>query len=155
MSRIPTLLTCAAACAVSTLALASASGATAPAREAHAATVDLRHTAVGTILTSSSGFTLYEFTRDHGAHNSCLAVKGCAAAWPALETSGTPTAGPGVESSLLSTTRLPAGARQVTYAGHPLYLFAGDEKPGATSYVGVNEFGGAWDAVSAHGGAVK
>jgi predicted lipoprotein with Yx(FWY)xxD motif len=116
--------------------------------------VELRHTSLGEILSTSSGFTVYEFTRDRSDKNSCVSVSGCSRAWPALQTSGTPTAGAGVKASLLSTTKLPGGARQLTYAGHPLYLYSGDGGPGETGYVGVHAFGGAWDALNAAGHAV-
>lgn len=150
-----TALACALVGAVGSSAVASAHGGGAGARISRAASVDLRHTSIGSILTTSSGLTLYEFTRDHGAHNSCVKVSGCSGAWPALQTSGAPTAGSGVRASLLSTIRLSSGAKQVTYAGHPLYLYSGEGRSGSTSYVGVQAFGGAWYAVSASGGAVK
>jgi predicted lipoprotein with Yx(FWY)xxD motif len=120
-----------------------------------AARVTLRHTSLGAILATSSGFTLYEFTRDHAGANSCVHISGCSETWPALQTSGRPTAGPGVKASLLSTTRLPGGKTQVTYAGHPLYRYSGDSGPGETSYVGEKLFGGRWYAVNASGGTVK
>jgi predicted lipoprotein with Yx(FWY)xxD motif len=113
--------------------------------------VQLRHTNLGSILVSSSGRTLYEFTRDHGKKNSCAAISGCSAAWPSLKASGRPTAGSGVKASLLSTT----SGNQVTYAGHPLYTYSGDSGPGETSYVGAKAFGGTWYAINASGGTVK
>lgn len=59
------------------------------------------------------------------------------------------------EDSLLSAIKLSTGASQVTYAGHPLYLYRGDSGPGDTAYVGANEFGGSWDALDATGRAVR
>jgi len=118
-------------------------------------TVELRHTSLGTILTSGSGQTLYVFSRDRPSADSCVQVKGCAAAWPALESAAAPSAGPSVEGSLLSTIHVAGSARQVTYAGHPLYLFSGEPRPGGTAYVGEQQFGGAWDAISASGRIVK
>lgn len=48
--------------------------------------------------------------------------------WPALTTVGRPVAGPGVTKSLLgSVKRADLPGDQVTYAGHPLYVF--DPKP--------------------------
>jgi predicted lipoprotein with Yx(FWY)xxD motif len=147
--------------AVSVSAAAGAQGATpatqgaTPAHAARAAKVTLRHTRLGNILATSSGFTLYEFTHDHSSANTCVHISECSGTWPALQTSGRPTAGPGVKASLLSTTRLPGGKTQVTYAGHPLYLYSGDSGPGATSYVGESAFGGRWYALNALGGAVK
>jgi predicted lipoprotein with Yx(FWY)xxD motif len=139
--------------ATSASALASQSSHRASAHVSRAAKIELRHTGVGAILVSSSGATLYEFTRDHG-HNSCVAIKGCAELWPALQSSSKPTAGSGVRASLLSTVKLSGGGEQVTYAGHPLYLYSAGE-PGSTSYVGFRSFGGTWDAINAAGHAVK
>ena len=67
----------------------------------------------------------------------------------------TPIAGHGVRASLLSTIRLPSGARQVTYAGHPLYLYREATERGETGYIGVSHFGGTWDALNASGGTVR
>lgn len=136
-------------------ALAGAQGAQTTAHVARAAKVGLRHTRVGAILVSSSGRTLYEFTRDRPHSNVCVKIKECPAIWPALQSSGKPLAGPGVRSSLLSTIKLPGGSSQVTYAGHPLYLYSGDTGPGQTSYVGETAFGGRWYAIDASGRTVK
>jgi predicted lipoprotein with Yx(FWY)xxD motif len=125
------------------------------AHAARAAKVTLRHTRLGNILATSSGFTLYEFTRDHSSSNTCVHIRECSGTWPALQTRGRPTAGPSVKASLLSTTRLPGGKTQVTYAGHPLYLYSGDSGPGETSYVGETAFGGRWYALNSSGRTVK
>ncbi len=125
------------------------------ARASRATKVDLRRTRLGEILSTASGFTLYEFTRDRQNSDSCVKISGCSQTWPALQASGRPAAGAGVKASLLSTIRLPGGADQVTYAGHPLYLYSGDSGPGDTSYVGQSSFGGTWDAIDAGGRAVK
>jgi predicted lipoprotein with Yx(FWY)xxD motif len=151
MKRTNIFLAVALASAASSTAVASAQQSVPIARSSAAATVQLRHTSLGSILVSSSGRTLYEFTKDRGNKNSCAATSGCSAVWPSLKASGRLTAGAGVKASLLSTT----SGKQVTYAGHPLYTYTGDSGPGATSYVGVKAFGGAWDAVNASGGAVK
>jgi predicted lipoprotein with Yx(FWY)xxD motif len=155
MKRTCLLLACVLAGAAGCTTAAYARAGAPAAHVAHAPTVQLRHTSIGTILTSSSGLTLYEFTRDHTNADSCVKVSGCAQAWPALQSSGTPTAGAGVKASLLSTIRLSSGARQVTYAGHPLYLYSGDSSPADTSYVGVQQFGGKWYALNAAGHFVK
>ncbi len=118
--------------AASISAVASAQGPHATANAARSAKVGLRHTALGTILVSASGRTLYEFTRDRAHNNTCVKIGGCSEIWPALTTSGKPTAAPGVRASLLSTIKLPGGVKQVTYAGHALYLYSADsglEKP--------------------------
>jgi predicted lipoprotein with Yx(FWY)xxD motif len=150
MKRPYVVLAVALASTASAATVASAKPGIPSARSSSAATVQLRHTGLGSILVSSSGRTLYEFTRDHANKNSCAAISGCSQAWPVLKASGRPRAGSGVKASLLSTS-----GGQVTYAGHPLYLYSGDSGPGKTSYVGVKQFGGAWYALNASGGAVK
>lgn len=55
--------------------------------------------------------------------------------WPAFTTTGYPVAGPGVNQFLLGAVwRTDLDAFQVTYAGHPLYLF----DPGPNSFFGAN-----------------
>jgi predicted lipoprotein with Yx(FWY)xxD motif len=49
--------------------------------------------------------------------------------WPALTTSETPVAGPGVNAKLLGTVFRRGIGRQITYAGHPLYLFDPSSQP--------------------------
>jgi len=151
MKRTHVFLAVALAAAVSTTAIASAQKSLPAARSSHTATVQLRHTSLGSILVSSSGRTLYEFTRDHANKNSCAAISGCSEVWPSLKASGRPTAGSGIKASLLSTT----SGHQVTYAGHPLYTYSGDSGPGKTSYVGFKSFGGTWYAINAAGGTVR
>ena len=43
---------------------------------------------------------------------------------------------------------------QVTYNGHPLYLYQGDQKPGDTTGQGSTGFGAAWWALSPAGNEV-
>jgi predicted lipoprotein with Yx(FWY)xxD motif len=45
------------------------------------------------------------------------------AEWPAVTTTGTPIAGPGVSQKLLGSVQRAGIGEQVTYAGHPLYFF--------------------------------
>jgi predicted lipoprotein with Yx(FWY)xxD motif len=116
-------------------------------------TIKLVKTSKGKLL-SSRGFVLYRFSHDKGTKNTCVKIKGCKRTWPALTTVGRPHAGPGVKASLLGTTRLPNGKKQVTYAGHALYKYAFGTK-GSASYVGFFEFGGYWYGVSAAGKTVK
>ena len=120
------------------------------AHPARGTTVRLRSTSLGKILVNGSGQTVYLFTHDKGKHDSCVHISGCTATWPPLTTSGAPSAGAGVKRSLLGTISLAHGHKQVTYAGHPLYIYAG-ESPGDTGYVGVSAFGGTWEAVTAAG----
>jgi predicted lipoprotein with Yx(FWY)xxD motif len=155
MNRAHILLAATLAAVTGTTAIASAQGQTADAHAAGATTVKLRNTGLGKVLVDSSGFTLYEFTKDSRNMNSCVKVKGCAKVWPALTTTGSAKAGPGVKASLLSTITLSGGVKQVTYAGHALYTYSESIEAGETSYVGVKHFGGSWDALSASGATIK
>lgn len=142
--------------AIATSAATVASAEQPPSGHASRATVvSLRHTGLGKILVNAAGRTLYEFTRDRSGKNNCAAISGCSETWPPLRSAGKPLAGAGVQASLLSTIRLAGGVKQVTYAGHPLYLYSGDSGPGETSYVGERAFGGIWYAVNSSGHTVK
>ena len=147
MRRILIVLAATVVAALGTAGAASASGS--------AAKLQLRKTSVGTILVDSRGATLYAFTKDGRNVDTCVRIGGCAGLWPLLTTAGKPVAGTGVRASLIGTIAVRAGARQVTYAGHPLYSYSGDSGPGQVSYVGVAQFGGSWPAVNAAGGEVK
>jgi predicted lipoprotein with Yx(FWY)xxD motif len=141
--------------AVTASSVAAARSAAPTAHSADFFTVQLRKTQLGKILSTASGYTLYEFTKDSSKKSACAKISGCLQAWPADEVSGKPDAGPGLKASLLSTIKLPKGGEQVTYAGHPLYIYAGDSGPGQTAYVGAKQFGGSWYALNAAGHAVK
>lgn len=155
MRRIHLLLAGLLASLAGTSAAASAEAPSSTAHAARAAKVQLRATKLGKILVNASGFTLYRFTSDPRNKNTCLMVSECTQTWPPYTTTGRPTAGGGAKASLLSTIRLPNGRKQVTYAGHPLYLYAPASERGETGYVGQMSFGGSWDAVSAAGKLVK
>jgi predicted lipoprotein with Yx(FWY)xxD motif len=109
----------------------------------------------GTMLVVGSGryagYTLYYITSDHGTSFGCTTRPVASnhgpeictgpsndshAEWPAITTTGAPVAGPGVRQSLLGVVHRAGIGMQVTYAGHPLYLF--DSMPGSVT-------GEAWD----------
>jgi predicted lipoprotein with Yx(FWY)xxD motif len=117
------------------------------------ATVGLSNASLGSILVNSRGRTLYLFTRDSGATSTCSGA--CAVNWPPLRASGKPTIGSGAKASLVSTSTRSDGARQLTYNGHPLYLFAGDKSPGDTNGQDLTAFGGSWFALSSTGNRVS
>jgi predicted lipoprotein with Yx(FWY)xxD motif len=114
------------------------------------------------ILVDSRGFTLYVFALDSAGKPTCTddSALHCIRAWPALKTTGTPRAAPGVKSSLLGVVKRPDGGVQVTYSHHPLYLYhggggywgAGDKKPGDTK--GQN-WGAAWYAITPSGTVLR
>jgi predicted lipoprotein with Yx(FWY)xxD motif len=139
------------------LALAGwgASGYAASGRPASAkhATVKTRHGALGTYLVDGRGRTLYRFQKDGGRRSRCSGA--CAQAWPPLITRERPEAQGGAKASRLSTSRRQGGARQVVYAGHPLYRYAPDSAPGDTGGQGVSAFGARWYVVAPSGRVIR
>jgi predicted lipoprotein with Yx(FWY)xxD motif len=118
-----------------------------------AATVGVVKTGLGQVLVNSQGRTLYLFKADQGTKSACTGA--CAVAWPPLQVQGKPTVGSEVNASLVGTSKRPEGTTQVTYNGHPLYLFAQDTKAGETNGQGVSAFGASWFALNSSGNQVS
>jgi predicted lipoprotein with Yx(FWY)xxD motif len=158
---IPTFLS--SGMVVAALALAacgddnnSTSGSTTTGSEgnsAQAATVVVEKTALGNILADGKDRTLYLFLKDSGTTSECSG--GCAAAWPPLTVNGTPTAGSGAQASLVGTTTRSDGTSQVTYNGHPVYRYSGDQNAGDTAGEGLDAFGAEWYVLSPAGDQVE
>jgi predicted lipoprotein with Yx(FWY)xxD motif len=106
----------------------------------------------GTYLTGSSGRALYLWVADSGGKSSCSGA--CAKAWPPVLSSATPNVSGGATASDLGTISRSDGAKQVTYKGHPLYLFARDGDKGDAYGQGVNGFGASWYVLSPSGSKV-
>lgn len=106
---------------------------------------------VGPVLVDAKGLTVYDFRKDKGTTSSCYGA--CAASWPPVLSEGAPTAGEGATASKLGTTERKDGTTQVTYAGHPLYTFVEDRKPGEANGNGISAFGGQWFALKGSGEA--
>jgi predicted lipoprotein with Yx(FWY)xxD motif len=117
------------------------------------ATVGVAISSLGSILVGSTGRTLYLFKADSGTSSACSGA--CATAWPPLLATGKPTAGTGLTASKLATITRSDGSGQVTYNGHPLYLFIKDQKPGETNGQGNTAFGAAWFALSPAGNQIS
>jgi predicted lipoprotein with Yx(FWY)xxD motif len=117
------------------------------------ATVGVANSGLGKILVNSQGRTLYLFAKDSGTKSSCTGA--CASAWPPLRANGNATVGSGASASMVATTPRSDGKPQVTYNGHPLYLYQGDQQAGDTNGQGVTAFGGGWFAVSPAGNQVS
>jgi predicted lipoprotein with Yx(FWY)xxD motif len=114
------------------------------------AAIAIAQTSLGSILTDSKGLTVYLFEKDSAGSSACNGP--CAAVWPPVSaTAAQPTVAAGANQALLGTTIRSDGATQLTYAGHPLYRFAGDAKPGDTNGQGLQSFGGGWDALRPSG----
>jgi predicted lipoprotein with Yx(FWY)xxD motif len=164
LAAVVTLL--AAACSSGSSSAAPGSGATsgtpAPghtqagssaAASAAAATVKAGSSSLGVILTDGTGRAVYLFEKDTGATSTCYGA--CAGLWPPVLTAGSPVTGGGVTASLLGTAKRTDGTIQVTYAGHPLYYFAGDHKPGDITGEGSQTFGAGWDLIAPAGKKVE
>jgi predicted lipoprotein with Yx(FWY)xxD motif len=156
-SRSITFLTSLAAIPLAVLALAACGGSNSSASppttsNGGAATLGVANTGLGDVLVNSQGRTLYLFQKDSGTQSTCSGA--CASNWPPLQANGKPTEGSGADASMVGTTMRSDGKPQVTYHGHPLYLFEGDQKPGDTKGEGVNAFGANWYAVSPAGNQV-
>ncbi len=134
-------------------AVATASPSAAPSPAADGAEIDLAMTRYGDVLVDDKGLSLYIFVPDKGATSVCYGS--CAHVWPPVLTTGTPRAGAGVDASLLGTTTRADGTTEVTYAGHPLYYFISDKKPGDITGQGVTGFGGPWYVIAPDGVAIR
>jgi len=128
----------------------SASAESAPGAESGAGVVSLGNVQkLGMVLVDSNGMTLYDFHKDKGTTSSCYGP--CAEGWPPMLTEGEPSVGNGASASKLGTTERKDGTMQVTYAGHPLYTFVEDKKPGEANGNDVSAFGGQWYALKGSG----
>lgn len=101
-----------------------------------------------TILVNSAGRTLYHDGAEKRNTVKCLAA--CTKEWlPLVVTAGAkPVAGAGLTASKIGVLQRPDGKMQVTYAGLPLYLYAGDSKAGEVNGQGV---GGIWHVIAPSG----
>jgi predicted lipoprotein with Yx(FWY)xxD motif len=91
--------------------------------------------------------TVYMFEADRPGSSRCTGA--CARVWPPV--TGEPKALAGALSAELGTIMRADGTRQVTYKGHPLYLYIGDKDDGDTYGEGIRSFGAEWYALSPSG----
>jgi predicted lipoprotein with Yx(FWY)xxD motif len=112
-------------------------------------TISVASTRLGQILVDGSGRTVYLFEADKGTNSTCY--NACAQAWPPVNASGAPHATGAASPALLGTTRRKDGTTQVTYAGHPLYYFIADKKPGDMNGQGLSQFGAKWYVLAPSG----
>jgi predicted lipoprotein with Yx(FWY)xxD motif len=113
------------------------------------------------ILVDARGMTLYLWQQEGLGKPACFddPTYHCSRAWVPLRSTKTPSAGNGVDKSLLSTVQRNDGDPQVVYHGHPLYTDAGapkfslkgDRKPGDVNGQGFAD----WYVVSPSGSAVR
>jgi predicted lipoprotein with Yx(FWY)xxD motif len=103
------------------------------------ATIGVENSGLGKILVDSRGRTVYLFLQDSGTGSTCFGE--CASVWPPVR-------------AKVGTTARPDGEPQVTYNGHPLYFFAGDQNPGDTNGQGLSTFGAKWYVLSPAGNQI-
>jgi predicted lipoprotein with Yx(FWY)xxD motif len=132
----------AAGCGSQSKGSAYSAPAATPAAPAPATTVATGRTKLGTVLVDGQGRTLYLFEKDTGTASTCSG--GCASIWPPATTTGPATAKGGVVAAKLGTTKRADGTTEVTYAGHPLYTYAADAKPGDVKGQNLDQFGAEW-----------
>lgn len=150
-------LALAAACVAAPLVLVACGGGnnsstTAPGTAAtgSGAAVDVANNPdLGQILVDAKGRTLYLFEKDESDESYCNGS--CASSWPPYTTNGEPQAGSGADASKLDTLTRDDGSTQVIYAGHPLYYYSGDKKPGDTNGNELDQFGAEWYALHPDG----
>ena len=106
---------------------------------------------LGTILAyGPKRLTVYLFEADKGGTASCSGE--CASVWPAV--SGHPQASGQAVASHLGTITRADGTTQVTYNGHPLYLYSRDKDDGDTYGQGLKSFGASWYVLAPSGNKV-
>jgi predicted lipoprotein with Yx(FWY)xxD motif len=103
----------------------------------------------GRVLFDANGQVVYVFEIDRRNRSNCTSTE-CVGAWPPVLTKEKPTAGAGVDGSLLGTIRRSDGTLQVTYDGRPLYFYE-HEGPGEIKCHNVELHGGLWWVVTPGG----
>jgi predicted lipoprotein with Yx(FWY)xxD motif len=120
--------------------------------------VTSKQTSYGDALVTGDGRALYALSYDTvgtattPASSTCTGR--CATAWPPLlvpSSFSQPQATGDVQPSGLGTILRPDGTFQVTYFGHPLYMFINDKAPGQMNGQNVGAFNGLWNLVSVTG----
>jgi predicted lipoprotein with Yx(FWY)xxD motif len=113
--------------------------------------ITTKHDKLGTILAyGPKKLTVYLFEADKSGSSKCSGP--CAVAWPPV--TGKPRASGGAAAADLGTITRTGGVTQVTYKGHPLYLFIKDKDDGDTYGQGIDAFGAEWYALGASGNKV-
>jgi len=120
--------------------------------QAAGASIGLHKAALGRYLVDARGRALYLFEADQPNKSNCTGA--CLSIWPAFTVTTKPKAARGVSATKIATIRAAGGKRQVTYAGHPLYRYVADHKPGDTTGQGLDQFGAEWYVLAAGGGKI-
>ena len=104
-----------------------------------------RHKAkVGSVIVDAQGRTLYRFTAEAQGVPVCTGA--CVGTWPPALVN----AASGLPKHVATVKRPDGGKLQLTYDGHPLYRYAGDQSKTDANGQGV---GGQWFVLKAGGAA--
>jgi predicted lipoprotein with Yx(FWY)xxD motif len=110
---------------------------------------------VGSVLVNAKdGRTLYLLSSEQNGNITCTDDNDCTKVWPDMELPDgvtAATAGNGVDAAKLGTTKGADGHLYPTYAGWPLYEYAGDSGSGQAKGQGIVSFGGTWEALTPAG----
>jgi predicted lipoprotein with Yx(FWY)xxD motif len=106
---------------------------------------------LGTILAAGPKLlTVYTFEADNRMRSTCTGA--CTRVWPPV--TGKVQVGGAAASADLGTITRPDGTTQLTYKGHPLYLYSRDKDNGDDSGEAMKSFGATWYALSPSGNKV-
>ena len=123
-----------------------------PSEPTRTAVITTKRDNLGTILAfGPQKLTVYLFAADRGGASTCTG--GCARDWPPVI--GTARASGEAVGSNLGTIRRPDGTRQITYNGHPLYLFASDKDNGDIKGQAIVDWGAEWYVISPSGAEIE
>lgn len=107
----------------------------------------------GNFLVDDQGRTIYVFANDtQNSGTSACTDAACTSQWMPVVVTGTPTAGTGVDATMLGTITRDDGTMQATYNGWPLYYYSGDTAPGDINGQGMESL---WFLVSDTGNAIQ
>ena len=118
----------------------------------HKLTLYAYKTSLGTVVGSIAGIVAYTDSAESSKHFVCTSTS-CTATWHPWVTDGVAvTAAAGVQQSLIGTVKRPDGSTQMTYGGHPLYLYAHTQHAVQANAEGA---GGVWYVVGTDGNVIK
>jgi predicted lipoprotein with Yx(FWY)xxD motif len=103
-----------------------------------------RKAKVGNVIVDAQGRTLYRFTAEAQGVPVCTGA--CLGTWPPAVVADAA----GLPKHVATVKRPDGGKLQLTYDGHPLYRYAGDQSDADANGQGV---GGQWFVLKAGGGA--
>lgn len=148
----PNLATTAAAAGAVAL-LAAGCGGSGTKTASSTATVAVQKSKLGEMLVDAKGRSLYLFEKDKGTASTCFGA--CASTWPPYLTTGKAKPGGAAVAGLIGTTKRKDGGNEVTYHGHPLYYYSGDQSPGDIKGQKLNQFGAEWYVLSPKGDKIE